>query len=196
MPVAITATIRRPLHLPPVLSVRREDRLTPGRRGRAVERVGRGAPGLIVRRGAVSLERGHVLVDLVEVVDVLVLLVLQDVEPEAARLVALGAERVDLDRLEEPPLLVRLHAHLHPDRQHRVLLSSRHTASTVRRMVARSGDARRTKASARRTPRRHVDTGKKGRQKCACTSYALADRSSRTATAGASKPTQSRRVPS
>src|SRR5262249_23846522 len=81
-----------------------------------------GAPGLIVRRCTMRLERRHVLVDLVEVIDVLILLVLENVEPEATRLIALGAERVDLDRLEETLLLVRLHAHFHPDRKHRDLL--------------------------------------------------------------------------
>src|SRR5206468_1177084 len=74
-------------------------------------------------------------------------------------LVPLGAERVDLDRLEETLLLVRLHAHFHPDCQHRRVLlgpasrsSRRPTARTARSigrprgMVARSGRLRRTKA--------------------------------------------------
>src|SRR5262249_44680863 len=119
---AISKAALRALHLPPVGAVPREDGLAAGRSRRSVQRVGRGAPGLIVRRCTMRLERRHVLVDLVEVVDVLVLLVLENVEPEAARLIALGAERVDLDRLEETLLLVRLHAHFHPDRKHRALL--------------------------------------------------------------------------
>ena len=45
-----------------------------------------------------GLQRGLVLVGLVEVVDILVLRVPEDVEAQAARLVALGAEVAD------PPL--------------------------------------------------------------------------------------------
>ena len=54
-----------------------------------------------MRCRAMRLERRLVFVDLVEIVGVLVLRVLQHVETGAARLVALGAEGIDLDRLEE-----------------------------------------------------------------------------------------------
>src|SRR6185295_11762152 len=88
----------------PVLLVGGEYRRAAGGRGRPVEHVGHFLPGLVVRHRAVLLQRRLVLVDLVEVVDAFVLLILQDVEAVAAGLVALGAERVHLDGLEEPRL--------------------------------------------------------------------------------------------
>src|SRR5579862_4059857 len=106
------------LLLEPVIRRGGEDRLATDGFGRAVERVGGGAPDRVMRRGAMRLQRGFVLVDLVEVVGVLVLRVLQDVEAGAAGLVALGAERIDLDRLEKIGTPVRLDLHLHPDRDH------------------------------------------------------------------------------
>src|SRR5437867_9048152 len=89
-----------PLHLAPVGAVGWEDGLAARRGGRPVQRVGRCAPDGVVRRGTMRLQRGLVLVDLEEVIGVLVLIVLQHVEPEAAGLVPLGTERVHLDRLE------------------------------------------------------------------------------------------------
>src|SRR2546422_115249 len=71
-----------------------------------------------MRRRAMSLDRRLVAVDLHKVVDVLVLPVLQDVEAQTPRLVALGADRVDLDRLEELVALFRLDPDLDPQRQH------------------------------------------------------------------------------
>src|SRR5262245_61659907 len=88
----------RPLRLfVPVPAVGGEDGLAASGLRRSVERVGGGAPHRVVGHRAVRLEGGLVLVDLVEVVDVLFLLVLQHVEAQASRLVALRAERVDLD---------------------------------------------------------------------------------------------------
>src|SRR5262249_32227292 len=77
------------LCLPPVGAGGREDRPAAGRLGGAVEHVGDPAPDRVVRRVAMRLQRRLVLVHLVEVVDVLVLLVLQHVEAQAARLVPL-----------------------------------------------------------------------------------------------------------
>src|SRR5438067_7091120 len=71
-----------------------------------------------MRGGPMCLERGLVFVDLVEVVRVRVGVVLQHVEAITARLVALGAERVLLDRGQEARALGWLHADLHPDREH------------------------------------------------------------------------------
>src|SRR3972149_2149500 len=69
-----------------------------------------------------GLQRGLVLVGLVEVVDILVLRVPEDVEAQAARLVPLGGEGVRLDRREEALPQLPLHAHLHPHREHGHLL--------------------------------------------------------------------------
>src|SRR5262245_6637964 len=85
---------RRELGLAPVGAVGGEHGLAARGLSRPVQRVGGGAPDRIVRSGAMRLERRLVLIDLVKVVRVLVLLVLQDVEPEAAGLVPFGAERV------------------------------------------------------------------------------------------------------
>src|SRR5262249_60067232 len=90
--------------------------------GRAFERVGDATPDGVMGRVAVGLVRFLVPVDLVEVVDVLVLPVLKDVEAQAARLVALRPERVDLDGVEEPLPLVRLDSHLYPTDEHVHLL--------------------------------------------------------------------------
>ena len=83
-----------------------------------VEGVGGGAPNGIMWCGAMRFERGLVAVDLVEIIGVGVLPVLQHVEAEAAGLVAFGAERVDLDRLEEPFAALRLHLDLDPQCDH------------------------------------------------------------------------------
>src|SRR5882762_6832027 len=138
----------RPLHLAPVGAFGRENRRAAGRGRRTVKRVGGGAPHRVVGRRAMGLERRLVLVDLVEVVGVLVLRVLQHVEPETAGFVALGAQRVDLDRFEEPLLLVRFHAYLHPDRDHWS------PPCSATRMVARSRRQRRAKA-----PRKNARVG-------------------------------------
>src|SRR6202022_2638903 len=86
----------------------------------------------------VGLPRGLVLVGLVEVVEVRVLLVLQHVEAQAARLVALRAERVDLDGLEELLPHLRLDPHLHPHRDHRSPPSPEVVAAPPRPTVPRS----------------------------------------------------------
>src|SRR5262245_13673403 len=118
-PVTIaTRPFSMALHLAPVPALLREHGLAADRLRGAVEGVGRRAPHRVVRRRAVRLERGLVLVHLVEVVDVLVLRVLQHVEPQTAGLVLLRAERVDLDGLQELVPHLRLDARLHPDRQH------------------------------------------------------------------------------
>ena len=96
----------------------REDRLAPDRLGGPVEGVGHGAPHRIVRRGPVGLQSRGARVDLVEVVDVLVRLVLEHVEPETARLVALRAQGVHLDGVQEPLPELGLDPHLHPDGKH------------------------------------------------------------------------------
>src|SRR6266545_5218354 len=111
------------LRLAPVAAVPREHGPASGRLGRPIQRVGGRAPHGIVGRRAMGLERGFVFVDLVEVVDVLVLRVLQHVEPQAPELVPLGAERIVLDGLQEALTLPWLDARLHPDRQHRGLLA-------------------------------------------------------------------------
>jgi len=56
------------------------------------------------------LQRRLVAVDLVEVIDVRVLLIVQHVEAQAARLILLGAEGVHLDRLEIEPRGLRFAA--------------------------------------------------------------------------------------
>src|SRR6266446_82903 len=120
-----TAPMPRPATLlGPVSGGCREDGLAARRLGRPVQRVGDGLPLRVVRHLAMRLERGLVLVDLVEVVDVLVLLVLQDVEAETVLLVPLGAERIGLDRFEEALAPLRLDPDLHPDRDHGYLLMS------------------------------------------------------------------------
>src|SRR5690348_295474 len=85
-----------------------------------------------MRRLAVLFERRLVTIDLVEVIDVLVFLVLQYVEAVAARLVLLGAERIDLDRLQKliPP--VQLDPNLDPQCNHKHLLfrAKRYSPST------------------------------------------------------------------
>src|SRR5262245_39767551 len=63
---------RRSLILEPVVGGGRKDGGTARRLGRAVERVGGGAPNRVMRRGTMRLERRLVLVDLVEIVGVLV----------------------------------------------------------------------------------------------------------------------------
>ena len=68
------------------------------------------------------LQRRLVAVDLVEVVDVRVFGVLQDVEAQAAGLIALGAQRVHLDGFEEALPILGLDANPDPDCQHRDLL--------------------------------------------------------------------------
>src|SRR5215470_2647616 len=75
------------LGLAPVGTVGGEHGLAARGLSRPVQRVGGGAPDGVVRSGAMRLERRLVLVHLVEVVRVLVLLVLQNVESEAAGLV-------------------------------------------------------------------------------------------------------------
>src|ERR1051325_7223727 len=75
----------------PIAGVGREDALTAGRLGRAVERVGGGAPDGIMRRGPVRLQRRLVAVYFIEIIDVGVLPVVQHVEAQAARLVPFGA---------------------------------------------------------------------------------------------------------
>ena len=65
-----------------------------------------------------GFQGGHVAVDLVEVETVLVLLILQNVEAHAAGLVALGADRVVLDRCEEFLALVWLDLDRHEDGVH------------------------------------------------------------------------------
>src|SRR5262245_56056547 len=118
-PVTIaTRPLSMALHLAPVWTLLREHGLAADGLRWAVEGIGRRAPYRVVRRRAVRLERGLVLVHLVEVVDVLVLRVLEHVEPEAAGLVLLRGERVDLDGLQELVPHLRLDARLHPDRQH------------------------------------------------------------------------------
>src|SRR5262245_61294768 len=102
----------------PVCAGRGKDGLTPDRLGGPVEGVGCRAPDRVVWRGAMRLERGLIRVYLVEVVDVLVPLVLENVEAEACGLVALRAEGVHLDRLQETLSQRRLDPHLHPDREH------------------------------------------------------------------------------
>src|SRR5205823_10610867 len=99
----------------------RKDGIAPGRLGRTVQRVRRGAPHRVVRRGAMRLDRRLIAVDLVEVVDVRVLLIVQHVEAHAARLISLGAESIDLDRLQEALAPFRLDPHLYPQRYHRLL---------------------------------------------------------------------------
>src|SRR2546428_2854694 len=118
----VPGTTRGPLRLAPVGAVGGEYGLAARRGGRPVQGVGRCAPDGVVRRGTMRFERGLVLVDLEEVIGVLVLVVLQHVEPETAGLVPLRTERVHLDRLEKPLSLVRLHAHFHPDCEHGGLL--------------------------------------------------------------------------
>src|SRR5262249_43153514 len=63
-------------------------------------------------------------VHFVEVIDVLVLLVLENVEAHAARLVSFGTEGIHLNRLQEALARLRLHPDLHPHRQHRGLVLS------------------------------------------------------------------------
>src|SRR5262245_57395855 len=116
-PAARSAT-----RLRPVVGGRRKDGLAAGRLCGPIERVGDRLPFRVVRRLAVRLERGLVLVDLVEVIDVLVLLVLEDVEAMAVLLVPLGTERIDFDPFEEALALLRLDPDLDPDRDHGVLL--------------------------------------------------------------------------
>src|SRR5437762_14356854 len=67
-------------------------------------------------------QRGMVLADIVKEVDVLVVLVLEDVEAQASRLVPFGTERVHLDGLEKALSQLGLDAHLHPNRLHGDLL--------------------------------------------------------------------------
>src|SRR6185503_9545236 len=86
---------------------------------RPFQDLGHTAPDRIVRGLEVRLQCGPVLEDLVEVVHGLVLLVLEHVEAEAARIVSLGGERVGLDGLQELVPHRRLDPHLHPDREHR-----------------------------------------------------------------------------
>jgi hypothetical protein len=73
-----------------------------------VEGVGGRAPDGVVGCRPMGLQCGLVAVDFVEVVDVLVLLVLQYIEPQAAGLVTLGTQRIDLDRFQEALALLRL----------------------------------------------------------------------------------------
>src|SRR5882762_2577523 len=109
-----------------------------------------------------GLQRRLVLIDFVEVVSVLVLRVLQHVEPETAGFVPLGAQGVDLDRLEAPLLLVRLHAYLHPDCEHvrspsccaprRQADGNEKVESTEIRKKARVGSTRRARDALGRSP--------------------------------------------
>src|SRR5204863_7717221 len=91
---------------------------------RAIERIRRGAPDRVMRRGAMRLQRRFVPIDFVEVIDVRVLLVVQHIEAKAARLVPLGAERIDLDRLQEARASLRLDPDLYPQRYHTLLLQT------------------------------------------------------------------------
>src|SRR5438034_10264196 len=100
----------------------REDGLAAGRFGRSVQRIGRRAPDGVMRHRAMCFQSGLVLVDLVEVVDVLVVLVLEDVEAQASRLVPFGTERVHLDGLDKALSQLGLDAPLHPNRLHGDLL--------------------------------------------------------------------------
>src|SRR5207244_12184660 len=108
--------------LVPVSVRSREDGLGAGRVRRSIQRIGGRAPDGVVRHRAMCFQRGLVLVDLVEVVDVLVVLDLEDVETQASRLVPFGTERVHLDGLEKALAQLGLDAHLHPNRQHGNLL--------------------------------------------------------------------------
>ena len=85
--------------LAPVLTVRWEDGSTLGHLIRPVQRIGDRAPGCEMRRCPMGVHRRLVREDLLTVVSVLVLHILEDVEAEASRLVALRPERVHLDRL-------------------------------------------------------------------------------------------------
>jgi len=71
-----------------------------------------------MRRGAMRLQRRLVAVHFVEIIDVRVLLVVQHVEAQTARLVPLGAQRIHLDRLQKTVAPLRLDPDLHPHRQH------------------------------------------------------------------------------
>src|SRR5258707_710658 len=77
-----------------------------------------GAPDRVVRRRRMRRQRRLVPVNLEEVIDVRVLLVVQDVEAQAARLIPLRADCIHLDRLEETIARLRLDPDLHPYRQH------------------------------------------------------------------------------
>jgi hypothetical protein len=67
-------------------------------------------------------ERCLVAINLVEIIDVLVLCVLQHVEPQAARLVPFGAQGIGFDRRQKTLARLRLHPHLDPNRQHLIPL--------------------------------------------------------------------------
>src|SRR5262249_50282667 len=112
------ADARKGLSLEPVIRCRRENSIAADRLGRAVERVGSGAPHRVMRRRAGRFERRLVAIDLVEIEGVRLAGILQYVEPGTARFVALRAQRVDLDCLEEILPAVRLHPYLHPNRDH------------------------------------------------------------------------------
>src|SRR5271165_3885910 len=91
-------TRRRALSLP-ITGRRRKNRTTARRLRRAVQGVGSRAPDGIVRRHTMGFERRLIPVDFVKVIDVRVLLIMQNIEPQAARFIALGAQSIDLDRL-------------------------------------------------------------------------------------------------
>jgi hypothetical protein len=77
--------------------------------------------------GPVRLQRSFVPVNFEEVVNVLVLLVVKNVEAQAAWLIPLGANGIHLDRLEEPFALLWLDPDLHPQCKH-ANLPSEHPA--------------------------------------------------------------------
>src|SRR5262245_24682415 len=115
----------------PVLRVARKHGLAPCWLRRAVERVRGGPPRGVVGRGPMRLQCRLVFVNLVAVVRVRVALVLQHVEAIAPGFVALGAERVLLDRRKEACALRRLHANLDPDREHGSASAGERTAEEL-----------------------------------------------------------------
>src|SRR4051794_31286330 len=102
------------LLLAPVATGSGEDSIAADCLGGGLQGVGGGAPDRVVWRCPMRLDRGFVLVDLVEVEGVGGRGVFQDVEAQAAGLVALGAECVDLYCLEELLPHVRLDANFYP----------------------------------------------------------------------------------
>src|SRR5262245_16030196 len=115
----------------PILRVAREHGLAPGRLRRTVERVRGGPPRGVMGRGPVCLKRRLVFVDFVEVVRVRVAFVLEHVEAITPGFVALGAERVLLDRRQKARTPRRLHANLDPDREHDSASSGERTAEEL-----------------------------------------------------------------
>src|SRR5271167_111270 len=93
----------------PIAGCGGKDSVAARRLRRAVQCVCCRAPDGVVGRGAMRFKRRLVPVGFEEVVDVLVLHILKNVEAQTARLVPLGTEGIDLDRLQKTLALIGLH---------------------------------------------------------------------------------------